>query len=96
MAFRPMSGLLLILTAIELVALTLFTKGLFPSKTYMPARKTLVDDVPDWRGRPPLTACETLRNGQYKPSSKHSLLDACFGLQPQFDRLVFMVIDSLR
>ncbi|KAI9595997.1 hypothetical protein BDF19DRAFT_439308 [Syncephalis fuscata] len=96
MAIRSWSGLLFSLLAIEIAALLLFTHGFFPKKTYLPRRATPVEDVPEWPGHPPLTACETLRTKQDEPLRNYTLLDECFGIKPQFDRLIFMVVDALR
>jgi hypothetical protein len=55
-----------------------------------------VDDVPVWPGQSLPTACEALRDALVEPPHSYTLLNACFGVVPQYDRLIFMVVDALR
>ncbi|KAI9594925.1 hypothetical protein BDF19DRAFT_422974 [Syncephalis fuscata] len=96
MTMHSLSKALFAVLAIELAALLLFTNGFFPQKAYLPPRATPVDDVPEWPGHPISNACEVLKTKQTKSSRKYALFDACFGIAPQFDRLIFMVVDALR
>ncbi|KAI8049033.1 hypothetical protein BDF22DRAFT_746437 [Syncephalis plumigaleata] len=93
---RSLLGILLTLLLVELVALLLFAYGFFPQKTYLPPRTTPTDDVPTWPGQSLPPACEALRDTAVEPPHSYTLLDACFGVTPQYDRLVFMVVDALR
>jgi ethanolaminephosphotransferase len=89
---------LFILIAVELSGMFLFSRGFFPHKSHVDGFAS-PEDIPIPPGQATIDACQMLTQVSSVEKGQteiNKLLDTCLGIEPQFDRLIFMVVDSLR
>lgn len=72
---------LYVLAFIQIFGLLLFVKGFFPYKTYLSGFST-PNDAPPWLRQQPSKVNDDILNPPI--------------MEPEFDRLVFVVVDALR